>query len=229
MANKIELSAIAREGAGKGAARATRREGRVPAVIYGDNKEPVIISLEEKYIARALLTGTLFTSISELDVDGKKHLTLVRDIQLHPVSDRPIHVDFLRVNDKTKIKVNVPVNFINQEECPGIARGGVLNVVRYDIEVLCRATKIPESLTVDLTGLDVGDSISFSAIDVPEGVTPTITDRDFTVATVTAPSALRSAEGEEGEGEGEEGEEAVDDGIVSDEDHAAAKEVEAEK
>ena len=225
MANKFELSATAREGAGKGAARATRREGRVPAVIYGDSKEPVMISLEEKYVAKALQTGTLFTSISELDVEGKKHLTLVRDIQLHPITDRPIHVDFLRVNDKTKIKVNVPVNFINNEECPGIARGGVLNVVRYDIEVFCRATKIPESLTVDLTGLDVGDSISFSAIDVPEGVEPTITDRDFTIATVTAPSALRSAEGEEGDGE----EEAVDDGIVSDEDHAAAKEAEAEK
>lgn len=225
MANKFELSAIAREGAGKGAARATRREGRVPAVIYGDNKEPVIISLEEKYVARALQTGTLFTSISEIDVDGKKHLTLVRDIQLHPISDRPVHVDFLRVNDKTKIKVNVPVNFINDEECPGIARGGVLNVVRYDIEVFCRATKIPDSLVIDLTGLDVGDSVSFSAIDVPDGVEPTITDRDFTVATVTAPSALRSAEGEEGE----DGEEAVDDGIVSDEDHAAAQEAEAEK
>jgi large subunit ribosomal protein L25 len=229
MAIKFELSATARKGAGKGAARATRREGRVPAVIYGDNKEAVLISIEEKYVARALHSGVLFTAISEIDIDGQKHLTLVRDIQLHPVSDRPTHIDFLRVNDKTMIKVNVPVHFINEEECPGIARGGILNVARHDIEVFSRATKIPDSLTVDLTGLDVGDSISFSAVQVPDGVEPTITDRDFTIASITAPSALRSAEGGDASEDGEEGDAVVDDGIVSDEEHAAAQETEGDK
>ena len=220
MSNKMTMNAQLREKAGKGAARAVRRTGRIPGVIYGDNQQPVLISLEEKDVTKALYTGAIFTALCSLEVEGdKSHVTLVRDVQLDPVSDRPVHIDYLRVTKKTMIKVNVPVSFINEEESPGLARGGVLSTVRHDVEVLARATEIPESFVIDLTGMEVGDNIPFSRIDVPEGVTPTIEDRDFIIASITAPSALRSA--------GTTAEDDDDDGIVSDEDAAAAAEEKA--
>lgn len=210
MSNKMTMNAQLREKAGKGAARAVRRTGRIPGVIYGDNKEPVLVSLEEKDVVKALYSGSIFTALCDLDVEGdKKHVTLVRDIQLDPVSDRPVHIDYLRVTKKTMIKVNVPVSFINEEKSPGLARGGVLSTVRHDVEVLARATEIPESFVIDLEGTEVGDNIPFSKLQVPEGVTPTIEDRDFIIASITAPSALRSASGAAEAADEAEGEEAA--------------------
>tara|TARA_B100000686_G_scaffold294995_1_gene325567 strand:+ start:1427 stop:2104 length:678 start_codon:yes stop_codon:yes gene_type:complete len=218
MAKTFELSAQKREEAGKGAARAVRREGRVPAVIYGGNEEPVMVSLEEKDVVREYHNGNIFTNICEMDVAGEKFKLLGRDLQMHPVSDRPLHADFLRVTNKTKINVDVPVNFINEEKCPGLEDGGILSVVRRDVEVVCRAIAIPEELVVDLTGYTIGDSIDSTKIDLPDGVEFAISDRDFAIANIAAPKeeepeeeeGLEEAEGEEGEtaeGEAAEGEE----------------------
>ena len=208
MAEAYVLSAEMRERAGKGAARATRRSGRVPAVIYGDKKESVMISVEPVELTKFIKTGGFFSHLVEIQAGSDKHRVIARDIQLDPVSDRPIHIDFMRVTKGVKIAVNVPIHYINEEESPGIKRGGVLNVVRHDVELNVSPEAIPEFIEVDLTGVDIGDSIHISAVALPDGVVPTITDRDFTVATVAAPSAVKSAasEEEEGEVEGEEGE-----------------------
>lgn len=206
---KIQLQAQAREGAGKGVARAIRREKQIPAVIYGDGKEPALITLEGKEVFKALHSGGFFTQVCDIEVDGKKHLVLARDVQLHPVTDQPLHADFMRVTEKTKIWVNVPVHAINEEQSPGLQRGGLLNMVMHEIELFCRATEIPESLIIDLDGLDIGDSIQLSAIKLPEGVEASA-EMDATVATIAAPAAVRSAgKGEEG-AEGEEGEEGAE-------------------
>ena len=216
MSDTIALPAEPRERVGKGAARAVRRAGRVPAVIYGDRKDPLTISLDPRDVDRELHRPGFFATLFDVEVGGKKHLVLPRDVQLDPVSDRTVHVDFLRVAQDTEVTVNVPVNFTNDEESPGLKRGGVLNIVRHEIEFSCRADAIPQQIEIDLTGLDIGDSVHISMIQLPDGVIPTITDRDFTIATVAAPSAVKAeaaeeqaaaAEGEEGEvPEGEEGE-----------------------
>ena len=187
----LSLSAEARASAGKGAARATRRAGRVPAIIYGDHKDPVLISLEPRELARAASRPGFFATLVDLRVDGDSHRTLPRDVQYHPVSDAPLHVDFMRVGAGAKVTVTVPVVFINHERSAGLRRGGLLNVVRHGIEMTCSVESIPERLTVDLSGLDVGESIHMSAVSLPEGARPMITDRDFTIASITAPSALR--------------------------------------
>lgn len=220
MAKKnITLAAKSREKAGKGAARALRREDRVPAVIYGGSEEPVLISFEEKELTKMLYTGTLFTSLCDLDVDGTEHLTIARDVQLDPVTDIPVHADFLRVTERTRLTVDIPVEFINEDKAPGLEdEGGVLNIVRHELAVVCRATLIPETLTVDLTGYSIGDSIPLSVIKMDEGVELLEENHELTVATIAAPSALLAAEdeeeeGEEGEeGEGEEGEEGEGEG-----------------
>ncbi len=196
MSDQLTLSAELRERAGKGASRALRNEGRVPAVIYGGNKEPVSVHVEEKALVKALMTGHFFNSVIELEVDGKAHTTLAKDVAFHPVNDRPLHVDFYRVSKTTKVTVDVPVSFINEEKSPGLKRGGVLNIVRHTVELACDASHIPESLAIDVTGFDVGDSIHISAVKLPSGSAPTITDRDFTIATIAAPSALKSKEGD---------------------------------
>lgn len=216
MSDTIALPAEPRERVGKGAARAVRRAGRVPAVIYGDRKDPLTISLDPRDVDRELHRPGFFATLFDVEVGGKKHRVLPRDVQLDPVSDRTVHVDFLRVAQDTEVTVNVPVNFMNDEESPGLKRGGVLNIVRHEIEFSCRADAIPQQIEIDLTGLDIGDSVHISMIQLPDGVIPTITDRDFTIATVAAPSAVKAeaaeeqaaaAEGEEGEvPEGEEGE-----------------------
>ncbi|MDJ0934508.1 MAG: 50S ribosomal protein L25/general stress protein Ctc [Kiloniellales bacterium] len=216
MSDTIALPAEPRERVGKGAARAVRRAGRVPAVIYGDRKDPLTISLDPRDVDRELHRPGFFATLFDVEVGGKKHRVLPRDVQLDPVSDRTVHVDFLRVAQDTEVTVNVPVNFTNDEESPGLKRGGVLNIVRHEIEFSCRADAIPQQIEIDLTGLDIGDSVHISMIQLPDGVIPTITDRDFTIATVAAPSAVKAeaaeeqaaaAEGEEGEvPEGEEGE-----------------------
>ena len=212
MADINELSAVVRERVGKGASRAVRRQGLVPAVIYGDNKDPEAISVEIGVLEKALSTGTFMSTLYTIDVDGDRSQVIARDVQFDKVRDFPVHVDFLRLKKGATIAVEVQVNFLNEEESPGLRRGGVLNVVRYTVEVTCPAARIPESLDADLTGLDIGDSIHISAIALPEDVEPTITDRDFTVATIAAPAGLQSEDGEAGYEEGIEGEEGVADG-----------------
>lgn len=203
MSEQLTLSAETRDREGKGASRALRNNGRVPAVIYGGKSEPQTIHLEEKALVKALMTGHFFNSVVEVTVGGKAQTTLPKDVAFHPVTERPMHVDFLRVAKDTKLTVNVPVHFINEEKSPGLKRGGVLNIVRHDVELACDASHIPDELTIDLAGYDVGDSIHISAVTLPQGASPTITDRDFTIATVVAPSGLRSAEGDNSKTEGD--------------------------
>jgi large subunit ribosomal protein L25 len=190
------LSAEPRNRAGKGAARTTRREGRVPAVIYGNKQDPVLISVDPKALDREVHKTAFYTTLFDIQINGTAHRVLPRDVQFDPVSDRPVHADFMRVTDKTRVRVAVPVQFENQGLSPGIKRGGVLNIVRHEIEVYCLADKIPHSIAIDLAGLDIGDSVHISMVKLPEGVRPTITDRDFTVATV-APPTVQKTEAEE--------------------------------
>ena len=196
MSEQLTLPAEARERAGKGASRALRRDGRVPAVIYGDKKEPVSIHVEEKLLTKMLSTGHFMNSVVMIDAGGAAHRTLPKDVTFHPVTSRPIHVDFLRIGEHSKVHVNVPVRFDNEEASPGIKRGGVLNIVRHDLELICDAAEIPDEIHIDLAGFDVGDSIHISAVKLPKGVESAITDRDFTIATLVAPSALKSEEGD---------------------------------
>lgn len=196
MSDTLKLSAETRERAGKGASRAVRREGRVPAVIYGNKKEPVSIHIEEKALVKAMSTGHFMNSVVLIDVGGKNTRTLPKDVQFHPVSDRPLHVDFLRIGEHTTVHVNVPVVFTDEEEAPGLKRGGVLNVVQHEIELVVDAAHIPDQISISLKGLEVGDSIHISSVALPKGAAPAIADRDFTVATVVAPSALKSQEGD---------------------------------
>lgn len=195
MSEAMKLAASVRERAGKGASRAVRLTGRVPAVIYGLKQPAVTIHVPEKELTRQLHTGHFMNSVVELEIDGKVERTLPRDVQFHPVTDRPIHVDFLRLAGDAVIAVNVPVHFVDEDKSPGIKRGAVLNIVRHEIELNCPSNAIPDQLNVSLAGTDVGDSIHISALTLPEGVTPTI-DRDFTIATLVAPSALKSEEGD---------------------------------
>lgn len=196
MSDTLNLPAETRERAGKGASRALRREGRVPAVIYGGNEEPVAIHVEEKLLVKQLGTGHFFNSIVEVEVGGKTVRTLPKDVAFHPVSDRPIHADFLRLSANSTVHVNVPVVFANEEASPGLKRGGVLNIVRHDLELICQPDKIPDEIAIDVTGLEVGASIHISHVNLPAGTKSAITDRDFTIATIVAPSGLRSEEGD---------------------------------
>src|SRR5258707_6324076 len=185
------LNAEPRAQAGKGAARATRRAGRVPGIVYGDNKEPVLISLEPRELSRALANRGFFATLVDVTVDNVVHRTLPRDVQYHPATDAPLHVDFMRVGTNSQVNVVVPVVFVNQELSPGLRRGGILNIVRHGIAVICQVDNIPERLVVDLSGLDIGDSVHISAVNFPPGSRPVITDRDFTIASIAASSAVR--------------------------------------
>jgi large subunit ribosomal protein L25 len=196
MSDALTLPAETRDRAGKGASRALRREGRVPAVIYGGKEEPTPIHVEAKELVRQLGTGHFMNSIVMIEVGGKTVRTLPKDVALHPVTDRPVHVDFLRLAKDATVAVSVPVVFVNEEKSPGLKKGGVLNVVRHELELICDAARIPSEISLDVTGLDVGDSIHISHVSLPEGSESAITDRDFTIATVVAPSALKQAEGE---------------------------------
>lgn len=197
MSNISTLSARARDRAGKGSARAARREGLVPAVIYGDKKDPFTITVTLRDLEKLLKPG-FFSHLVDIDVAGEKHRVLPRDLQQHPVTDRALHVDFLRVSATSELTVEVPVEFVNDEACPGLRRGGVLNVVRHDVEVYCLANNIPEKITIDLSGLQIGDSVHISAVTLPQGVRPTI-DRDFTIATIAAPTVATETAESEGE------------------------------
>ncbi|TWG61093.1 MULTISPECIES: 50S ribosomal protein L25/general stress protein Ctc [unclassified Aminobacter] len=205
MSQTYELKAETRDTVGKGSARALRRNGKVPAVIYGDKQAPLSIALSYKDVYYKIHGGGFMTTIATIDVDGQKIQVLPKAYQLDPVRDFPIHVDFLRVSKNTTVTVQIPVRFINEEQSAGIKRGGVLNIVRHEIEAHVPANKIPDFIEVDLAGTDLGDSIHISAVKLPEGVQPTITDRDFTIATIAAPAGLKSEEGEEAAAaEGEE-------------------------
>ncbi len=208
MSEQLTLSAEVRDRAGKGASRALRREGRVPAVIYGNNEEPQSIHVEEKLLNKLLGTGLFFNSVVMVEVNGKQIRTLPKDVAFHPVSDRPLHADFLRVSEHATVTVAIPVRFENEAASPGLKKGGVLNIVRHEVELVVDAASIPDEVLVDLTGFDVGESIHISSVSLPKGAKTAIEDRDFTIATIVAPSALKSAEGDnetptEEEGEGE--------------------------
>jgi large subunit ribosomal protein L25 len=185
------LSAELRSHAGKGAARATRRTGRVPGIIYGGNEDPLLISLEPSELSSALTKRGFLAMLVDVKVDGAVERTLPREVQYHPVTDKPVHVDFMRVGADTRVTVTVPVVFINHERSIGLRRGGLLNIVRHGVELSCQADSIPEQLVVSLDGLDIGDSVHAGAVSFPPGSQPTITDRDFTIASIAAPSALR--------------------------------------
>ena len=207
MSDITVISANQRDRVGKGSARAARRAGMVPAVIYG-NKQPALgIELEARVIRKIIHEPGIFSRLLKISVGGEEITVLTRDIQFHPVSDEALHFDFLRVSEKSTISVAINVEFINEDKCPGLRIGGNLNVVRHEVELNCPANNIPEKITVDLEGIKVGDSIHISAIELPEGVTPTITDRDFTVATLQSPGGGVKNEDEE-EDAAAEGEEA---------------------
>ena len=221
MADIEVLNANVRERVGKGAARATRRAGLVPGVIYGDKKDPEPISVSHRELVQQLQTGKFLSTLYEIEVEGTKTRVIPRDVQFDAVKDFPVHVDFLRLGKGATINVEIPMTFINEEESDGLKQGGVLNVVRYTVELICPADNIPEELIGDLTGLDLGGSIHISDVTLPEGVEPVISDRDFTIATIAAPAGLHAdeeeegeedefAEGEEMEGEGAEGAEAAE-------------------
>jgi large subunit ribosomal protein L25 len=195
MSDQLTLSAETRERAGKGASRAHRREGRVPAVIYGNKQQPLSIHLEEKALAKALSTGHFMNTVVMIEGAGEAIRTLPKDVQFHPVTDRPLHVDFLRIGEHATVQVDVPVVFTDEAQSPGLKRGGVLNIVVHDLGLIVDAAEIPSEITVSLKGLEVGDSIHLSAITLPAGAKAADED-DVTIATVVAPSAMKSAEEE---------------------------------
>ena len=195
MSDQLTLAAETRDRVGKGASRALRRDGRVPAVIYGQNQEPTSIHLEAKELTKALATGHFMNSVIMIEGAGSGAIrTLPKDVAFHPVTDRPIHVDFLRISEHTAVTVSVPVTFTDEEECPGIKAGGVLNVTRYEVELVVDASEIPGEIAISLAGRQVGDSIHISDVTLPGGATPSITDRDFAIATIVPPTVPTAAD-----------------------------------
>ncbi|UAB77111.1 50S ribosomal protein L25/general stress protein Ctc [Erythrobacter sp. SCSIO 43205] len=217
MSDALNLPAERRERAGKGASRALRREGRVPAVIYGGKEEPEMIHVEEKELVRLLMTGHFMNSIVQVEVGGQTVRTLPKDVALHPVTDRPTHADFYRLSKDAKVDVSIPVVFVDEKDAPGLTKGGVLNIVRHELELVCDADKIPGEIEISVAGKDVGDSIHISDVKLPAGSESAITDRDFTIATLVAPSALKQAEGDT---TGEEGDEPAADEVEATEQKA---------
>lgn len=205
MPETVTLSAAPRAARGKGGARAERRAGRIPAIVYGGGAEPMAISVDRRELLREYGRGGFFARPCELGLAGGPVRVLARDVQLHPVTDTPLHVDFLRLAAGLRIDVEVAVIFANEEEAPGLRRGGVLNIVRRAVALNCRADAIPEAITVDLADLEIGDSVHISSVRLPDGVAPTIRDRDFTIATIAAPTVIATpAEAEEETAEAEE-------------------------
>ena len=198
MSENTLISADLRNRVGKGSARAARRAGKIPAVIYGDKKQPISIEIEARMIRKIINEPGIFSRLLDINVDNGKHTVLMRDIHFHPVTDDPMHFDFLRVSQSSTVSVSVGVEFINEAICPALKIGGVLNIVRYEVELNCVPTSIPEKIIVDLSEAKIGDSIHISAVELPEGVTPTITDRDFTIATLQSPGGgVKNEEDEE--------------------------------
>ena len=207
MSDITVISANQRDRVGKGSARAARRAGMVPAVIYGNKKPALGIELEARVIRKIIHEPGIFSRLLKIAVGGEEITVLTRDIQFHPVSDEALHLDFLRVSEDSTIAVAIAVEFINEDKCPGLRIGGTLNVVRHEVELNCPADNIPEKITIDLEGVKIGESIHISSIELPEGVSPTITDRDFTVATMQSPGG--GVKNEDDEDEAAEGEEAA--------------------
>jgi len=201
MRESYELAGTRRERVGKGAARALRREAKLPAVIYGDKKDPISVALPYKEVNLLIHGGGFTATVGVINVDGKKHQVIAKDYQLDPVRDFPMHVDFLRVSKDDTLTVNIPVHFLNEDTAPGLKEGGVLNVVRHEVELNCPADAIPEFLELDLGSAELGDTLNISSIKLPDGAEPTITDRDFVIATIAAPAALKSDEEEEADAE----------------------------
>ncbi|MEM9783529.1 MAG: 50S ribosomal protein L25/general stress protein Ctc [Pseudomonadota bacterium] len=195
MAKTIELEVFRREGTGKGAARAARREGLVPGVVYGGGKDPESVSVRHNVLLKRLRDGKFLSRLIKLKIDGEsgEQTVICRAVQRDIVRDLPTHVDFLRLSERSRINLSIPVEFVNHEAAPGIKRGGMLTIVRSEIELKVPASAIPDHVTVDLTGLEINDTVKISNVDLPKGVTPTITDRDFMIANVSAPSALAAA------------------------------------
>ncbi|MBV8798412.1 MAG: 50S ribosomal protein L25/general stress protein Ctc [Alphaproteobacteria bacterium] len=185
-----QLSAEARSGTGKGAAFRVRQQGLVPGIVYGGDREPEPIALPQRDLERHVSTGTFLTTPFMLQVNGGSTRVIPRDVQLDPVTDRPVHVDFMRLKEGTKIVLAIPVRFRGQEASPGIKRGGVVNIVRHEIEVLCPVENIPESIEVDLSGLEIHGTVHISSIKLPEGVVPVVKERDFTIASIVAPTSV---------------------------------------
>lgn len=210
MAETPTLPATRRERTGKGAARALRRQGQIPAIVYGGSEAPLDIAVPLKEVKLEHGKPGFFTHLYDLELPEGPLRVLPREVQLHPVTDQPIHVDFLRYVKGARIAVNVAVHFLDQEVCEGLKRGGVLNIVRHEVELLCPVDSIPDSISVSLKGRDIGESIHISAFTLPEGVTPTITDRDFTVATIAAPTVIVEETAAPAEAEVEAGEEAAE-------------------
>ena len=197
MSEQLTLAAETREQVGKGASRLLRREGRVPAVVYGNNQEPLAIHVEEKALMRLLMTGHFMNSQVMIETGGKTIRTLPKDVAFDAVTDRPVHVDFLRIGAHTTVHVSVPVVFTDEDEAPGIKTGkGVLNIVQHEVELVCDAAAIPDNITISLAGREIGDSIHISNVTLPKGVTPAITDRDFTIATIVPPTVPTVADDE---------------------------------
>ncbi len=180
-------------------------KGMVPGIIYGKGSEPTKIALEDKILKKLMNTGSFYSTIIDIDINGKVEKILPKQLQYHPVSDKLIHFDFLRVQENTKVNVEIPVEFLNQEKCPGLKKGGVLNTVRRLVELTCNANKIPSKLEFDLIESEIGDAIKISSIDLPEGVSPTISDRDFVIATLVPPTVEVETKKEEETEEGSEG------------------------
>ena len=197
MADTTIINGNLRNSTGKGSARAARRAGRIPAIIFGDKKETISIDIEEREYKKIMNQSGIFSRLLDLSVDGKSNLVLTRDIQFHPVSENPLHVDFLRIGKGSNVNVSVPVSFINEELSPGLKTGGVLNTVRFELELMCPADSIPEKIEINLEGLVVGDTIKISSVNLPDGVSSTITDRDFTIATIAAPTVMSEVSTEE--------------------------------
>ena len=210
MAETTILNGNLRTNTGKGFARASRRAGRIPAIIYGDKQDTISIDIEEREYKKIMIQSGIFSRLLDLNIDGKSNIVLTRDIQFHPVSENPLHVDFLRIGKGSSITVSVPVSFINEELSPGLKTGGVLNTVRFELELECPADNIPEKIEINLEGLVVGDSIKISTVELPEGVKPTITDRDFTIATIAAPTKMADVSTEVSEETDKEETEATD-------------------
>ncbi len=211
MASNIDLEATARAGVGKGAARQARRDGFVPGVVYGGNKDPEAINIKQNVLLKQLKAGKFLSTLIKIKIDGDEQTVICRSVQRDIVKDLPVHADFLRLSERSRISLAIPVEFINEEECPGLKVGGVLTVVRNEVELRVRASNIPEALVVDLAGLEIGDVVRISDITMPDGAAPTITDRDFMIANISAPSALAAEEDEEDGVEGEEGVEGAED------------------
>ena len=212
MAPSYTFTANPRSRTGTGPARALRRAGRIPAIVFGDNKPVVSIDVPQKEAMLALRRGGFLTRIGAIMLEGTAHDVIVRDVQLDPVRDDVIHIDFMRVSGDTQLVVEVPVRFVNEETCPGLKRGGVINVVRRTVELNVPADAIPQYIDVDLIAAGLGDSIHISAVSLPEGCMPTITDRDFTIATIAAPAGLK----DDAAGEADEDSEAEEQGQEAD-------------